>query len=91
MAERSDVTPHQRRRTDSEPITLGELARRLDRHEQQSDRLHREQLRMIEKIDARTDILSTRVAVIFAVVAVLWAIFLVLAPAIRTFLNLSNG
>ena len=46
---------------------------------------------MIQKIDERTDHISTRVTVIFAVVSVLWALFLVVAPVIRQVLGLSDG
>lgn len=82
---------YRRRRSDGDSITVGELARRLDYHEQRAETLHREQLEMIRKLDERTDVLTTRVQVIFAVVAVLWAIFLVLAPAIRTVLGIGGG
>lgn len=71
------------RRRDDDSITIGELARRLDRHEQQSSEIHRDQLQMIRKLDSRTDRLTTRVTVVFSVVAVLWALFLVIAPVIR--------
>lgn len=82
---------HDRRWDDGAPITIGELARRFDRHEQQSDRLHRDQLRMINKLDDRTDTLATRITVVFSVVAVLWALFLVIAPLLRTLLGVPGG
>lgn len=83
--------PRDRRWDDGDPITLGELARRFDRHEQQSDRLHRDQLRMINKLDDRTDQLATRITVVFSVVAVLWALFLVVAPVLRAWLGVPGG
>lgn len=46
---------------------------------------------MIQKLDERTDRLAMRVSIIFAVVAVLWAIFLVIAPILRNFLGLDGG
>lgn len=86
-----------RRRGDDDTITVGELARRLDKHEDDTTALHRDQLRMIErldakieKLDARTDTLATRIQVVFSVVAVLWAIFLVIAPALRALLGLAG-
>ncbi len=71
----------------------------MDWHERTSERLHRDQLRMIEKLDERiskvddrTDVLATRITVVFSVVAVLWAIFLVIAPLIRFLVGIpSNG
>ena len=46
---------------------------------------------MIEKLDNRTDSIATRVTTIFAVVAVLWAVFLVLAPLIRILVGVPSG
>jgi hypothetical protein len=80
--------PPARRLSDRQPVTAGEIARRLDRHEELSDELHRDLVRMVRKLDERTDHLSTRITVIFSVVAVLWSIFLVIAPVIRTWLGL---
>jgi hypothetical protein len=84
------VTDVRRRHDDGLPST-GEVARRLDRHEARSEQLHRDMIRMIEKLDHRTDSIATRVSVIFAVVAVLWAVFLVVAPLIRVLFGVPNG
>lgn len=90
--------PHDRRQHDGDPVTLGELARRMDWHERNSERLHRDQLRMIEKLDERithvddrTDVLATRITVVFSVVAALWAIFLVIAPLLRALIGVPAG
>ena len=80
-----------RRVRDGDPVTAGEVARWVERHERESTQAHRDMVRLITKLDERTDALATRVAVVFSVVAVLWAIFLVVAPVLRTFLGLSNG
>lgn len=83
--------PYKRRRRDDNGITIGELARRLDRHEQTAAQLHRDAMRLISKLDARTDALTTRISIVFAVVAVLWAIFLVFAPLIRVIIGAPSG
>lgn len=70
---------------------MGELARRFDTHERATERTHRELARMIEKLDARTDVIATRVTVVFSVVAVLWALFLVIAPYLRAVLGVPTG
>lgn len=80
--------PPARRSSDRDPVTAAEVWRRLDRHEEQSDELHRDMVAMIRSLDERTDKLSTRITVIFSVVAVLWSIFLVIAPVIRAALHL---
>lgn len=82
---------YSRRRDDSHSVTVGELARRFDRHERDSAELHRDLQRIISKLDTRTDALTTRVSIVFAVVAVLWAVFLVLAPLIRVVFGLPDG
>lgn len=80
-----------RRRYDDEPISVGELARWLERHEIAAERLHAQQLRMIEKLDARSDLLAQRIAIAFGVVAILWAVFVILAPFVREFLGIANS
>lgn len=81
--------PPSHRRTDGQAgPTAAELGRRFDRHEERSDELHRDLVDMIRKLDDRTDRLSTRITVIFSVVAVLWSIFLVIAPVIRSALHI---
>lgn len=77
-----------RRRSDHGTITTGELGRRLDRHEERSAEVHRDLIHLVRKLDERTDHLSTRITVVFAVVGVLWAIFVVLAPIIREWIGL---
>ena len=79
-----------RRSTDFTP-TVGEVARRLDRHEDQTDEIHRNIVRMIEKIDERTDALVVRVAIVFAVATVLWGIIVLLAPFLRGLLGWPGG
>lgn len=79
------------RRGYHEPVTTSEVARWMERHEADSDRTHEKLVQMIEKLDERTDRLALRVTVIFAVVSVLWAIFLVLAPFIRLLIGLPGG
>lgn len=74
--------------SDREPVTLGEVARWLERHERDSEKTHSELAELAKKLDERTDQLSTRISVIFSVVAVLWAIFLVIAPVIRQWIGL---
>ena len=93
-----DDEAYRRRRHDDDPVTVGELARRFDRHERDSLTIHRDLQRLLSKIDERVDLIddrtdhtNARVAVIFAVVAVLWAIFLVAAPLIRGMLGLPNA
>ena len=73
------------------PVTSAELARWLQRHEASSNRTHEELARIIEKLDERTDRINLRVTVIFAVVSVLWAIFLVIAPLLRQLIGLPGG
>ena len=68
--------------------TPAEVNRRLDRHEDRSDEIHRDLTELVRKLDERTDRLATRITVIFSVVAVLWSIFLVIAPVIRSALHL---
>ena len=85
-APRSRVAPDHRNGP-----TAAEVARWVERHERDSIQAHRDLLRMIQKLDDRTDRISTRVTVIFAVVSVLWSIFLVVVPILRTWLGLSNG
>lgn len=80
--------PPSRRAADREPISSSEVARRLDRHEELSDAVHEDLVRLVRKLDERTDRISTRVTVIFAVVSVLWSLFLVIYPLIRSFLGL---
>lgn len=82
---REDARPYSRR-SDDDPISVGELARRMDKHERDTAELHRDQLRMIRKLDDRTDALATRITVVFSVIAVLWALFLVVAPLVRVLL-----
>lgn len=77
-----------RRRADHGTITTGELGRRLDRHEAASEETHRDLVHLVRKLDERTDHLSTRITVVFSVVAVLWAMFLVFAPFIRAVLGI---
>lgn len=77
-----------RRYNDSEPVSAGEVARWQQRHEDQSDRAHRDFARMISALDDKTDKLTVRVAVILGVSSVLWAILLVLAPILRPLLGL---
>ena len=80
-----------RRERDHEPVTTGEVARWVERNESAHREEHADIRRLLEQIDNRTDKISTRVSVIFAVVAVLWSIFLVLAPFIRAVLGIPNG
>jgi len=72
-------------------VSASEVARWMERHERESTQTHRDLTRMIAKLDERTDKLSTRIAIIFAVVAVLWSIFLVIAPVLRGLLGLTSG
>lgn len=76
---------------DNDEISTGEIARRLDRHERRSEEAHQQFARMINKLDERTDKINLRVTVIFAVVSVLWSIFLVIAPVLRGVLGLPGG
>lgn len=80
--------PPNRRVSDREPISPAEVARRLDRHEELSDEVHRDLVTLVRRLDERTDRISTRVTVIFAVVSVLWSLFLVIYPLLRSFLGL---
>jgi hypothetical protein len=86
-----DPGPTRRRKSDHGYISVGELGRRLDRHEDDSDEIHRDLVQLVRRLDERTDHLSTRITVVFSVVAVLWAIFLVIAPVLRGMLNLPSG
>lgn len=87
-----DRRPTRRRQSDAgQTISAGELGRRLDRHEEDSDEIHRDLIQLVRRLDDRTDHLSTRITVVFSVVAVLWAIFLVIAPVLRGMLNLPSG
>lgn len=79
-----------RRYSDHEPVSAGEVARWQERHETQSDRTHRDLQRMISSLDEKTDKLTVRVAVILGVSSVLWAILLVLAPIVRPLLGLPS-
>lgn len=79
------------RRGYHEPVTVSEVARWMDRHERDSDETHREIAKLVERLDERTDRLALRVTVIFAVVSVLWAIFVVVAPFVRVILGLPGG
>jgi hypothetical protein len=78
-------------RRDTDAISIGEVARRLDRHEQRSEEAHQQFAKMINKLDERTDKINIRVTVIFSVVAVLWSIFLVIAPVLRGLLGLPSA
>lgn len=83
----SEDGPRSRRRWDDEPITIGELSRRFEKHERDAELLHRDIHEIVRKLDDRTDALATRITVVFSVVAVLWAVFLVVAPLIRVVLG----
>lgn len=72
-------------------VTSGEVARWLQRHERDSAQIHRDMQRLITKLDDRTDRINLRVSIIFAVVSVLWAIFLVIAPLLRQLVGLPSG
>lgn len=74
-----------------EPVTASEVARWMERHEREASLQHREMMQLIQRLDDRTDRINLRVTVIFAVVSVLWAIFLVLAPFLRIVLGLPNA
>ena len=94
----SDDPRRDRRERDHDPVTTGELARWVERSDREQRAEHREIRRILERQDERitsesdrTDRLSTRVTVIFSVVAVLWSVFLVRAPFIRAVLGLPNG
>lgn len=82
--------PPSRRASDRLPPTVSsaEVARWLERHERESDRIHDDLVDLVRRLDKRTGELSTRITVIFSVVAVLWSIFLVIAPAVRSMLGL---
>ena len=98
MTEREQQTWEKGRdRGHNGPVTAAEVARWMERHERDSIQAHRDMLRIIEKqdsridaLDDRTDRMGTRISIIFAVVAVLWSIFLVIAPVIRTVLGLTG-
>lgn len=83
--------PRDRRERDHEPVTTGEVARWVERNEREHRREHEDVRRLLSKLDDRTDVLATRITVIFAVVAVLWSVFLVVAPFLRSFLGIPNG
>jgi hypothetical protein len=80
-----------RMRRDDDQISTAEVARRLDRHEKREEIAHQQFARMINKLDERTDKINIRVTVIFSVVAVLWSIFLVIAPVLRGLLGLPSA
>lgn len=63
----------------------------MDRHEDQTDEIHRNILRAIEKLDDRTDALVVRVAIVFAVATILWGVIVLLAPFLRAFLGIPGG
>lgn len=83
--------PRDRRYGDHEPVTAGEVARWVERHERDSNQAHRELRRLIEVIDERTDKLTVRIAVIFAVATAAWSVLLAIAPWLRAALGLPNG
>lgn len=45
--------------------------------------------RLIERLDERTDRLSIRVAIIFSVATVAWAVIVIVAPLLRAQLGMS--
>lgn len=85
------MTGGPRRRVDDHHPTIGEVARRLDRHEQQTDAIHDRFLEMIDKLDERTDALVVRVAIVFAIATLLWGVIVLLAPFLRAFLGIPGG
>jgi hypothetical protein len=84
------VTDDPRRRADDHHPTVGEIARRLDRHETRSERLHRDMIRMIERLDERADTLTVRVAIIIGVAGIVWSVLVVIAPVLRSAFGLDG-
>ena len=87
----NDDRGHTRRFSDGEPVTAGEVARWVERHERSSDRTHRDLAALISKLDERTDALVVRVAVVFAVATALWGILVLIAPFLRDLIGLPSG
>lgn len=87
----TDGPRRDRRYHDGEPVTAGEVARWVERHERDSTQAHRDLQRMIRVLDERTDKLTVRIAVIFAVATALWSVLLAVAPWVRAILGLPNG
>lgn len=86
-----------RRRVSDAPIVtrlalaerdIDTLGHRMDGHMVACKETHERLIGVVEKLDDRTDALTTRISVAFGIVGALWAAITVLAPFIRDFLRL---